>query len=75
MNAERASQAPPPAIIELRDGTTALIRPLEPADADHLADGLERLSPESRRQRFLTAIKRLTTEQLAYLTSPDLEDH
>ncbi|MBW2277428.1 MAG: GNAT family N-acetyltransferase, partial [Deltaproteobacteria bacterium] len=42
---------------------------------DHLADGLERLSPESRRQRFLTAIKRLTTEPLAYLTSPDLEDH
>lgn len=75
MNDERASHAPPPATVRLADGTDALIRPLEPPDAVRLAEAFERLSPESRRQRFLTAIKRLTREQLAYLSSPDLEDH
>lgn len=75
MSDRSASQAPPPITTALADGTSVLIRPLEPSDAEHLADGLEKLSPESRRQRFLTAIKRLTSRQLEYLTSPDLENH
>jgi GNAT superfamily N-acetyltransferase len=51
------------------------MRPLEPADAGRLGEAFERLSQESRRQRFLSAIKRLTREQLDYLANPDLEDH
>jgi RimJ/RimL family protein N-acetyltransferase len=39
----------------LRDGTPALIWPLLPTDAKTLREGFRRLSPESRRHRFLTA--------------------
>ena len=69
------STPPPPTVVELATGDAARIRPLEPADAGRLAEGLERLSRASRRQRFLTAVERLTKAQLAYLTSPDLENH
>lgn len=75
MARDSSSTAPPPAVVELATGERARIRPLEPSDAGRLAEGLERLSPASRRQRFLTAIERLTRAQLAYLTSPDLENH
>jgi len=39
----------------LRDGSTAQIRPARQEDCDALRDFFERLSPESRRQRFFTA--------------------
>lgn len=38
----------------MRDGTTAAIRPAEPADAALLLQFVNRLSPESRRQRFFS---------------------
>ncbi len=38
----------------LRDGTPAMIWPLLPADAQTLREEFRRLSPESRRRRFLT---------------------
>jgi acetyltransferase len=75
VTAEPGHAAPPPIWLELRNGTRVHLRPLEPGDAGRLADALSRLSPESRRQRFLTAVERLTPQQLAYLTNPDLEDH
>lgn len=62
-------------MLDLRDGTPARIRAIIPADAPGIARGFERLSPESRRQRFLTAINRLTSRQLDYLSHPDLTDH
>jgi acetyl coenzyme A synthetase (ADP forming)-like protein len=36
----------------LRDGTTASIRPAEPADGGHMQAFIARLSPESKRHRF-----------------------
>ena len=59
----------------LRDGSTVLIRPVSPADAGLLADGFTRLSPESRRLRFLTAKDELRPAELRYLTDVDHYDH
>ncbi|HEV2243734.1 MAG TPA: GNAT family N-acetyltransferase [Streptosporangiaceae bacterium] len=43
----------------LKDGTPALIWPLLPTDARALREGFRRLSPGSRRRRFLTAVGEL----------------
>jgi GNAT superfamily N-acetyltransferase len=59
----------------LRDGSAVLIRPVSPADAALLADGFTRLSPESRRLRFLTAKSELRPAELRYLTEVDHHDH
>jgi RimJ/RimL family protein N-acetyltransferase len=59
----------------LRDGSVVLIRPVRPADAELLAEGFERLSPESRRLRFLTAKEALRPGELRYLTDVDHHDH
>jgi acetyl coenzyme A synthetase (ADP forming)-like protein len=40
----------------LRDGTTAQIRPVQPADLPELQAFFERLSPESRRHRFFSVV-------------------
>jgi RimJ/RimL family protein N-acetyltransferase len=45
-----------PGELRLRDGTPALIWPLLATDAETLRDLFRRLSPESRRRRFLTAL-------------------
>jgi len=60
---------------ELRDGTRARLRPLEPTDRDTLARGFEGLSDESRYRRFLSPLPRLTRTQLDYLTQVDHHDH
>ena len=57
-----ARQAPGTALpgeFVLRDGTPALIWPLLPTDAETLRDMFRRLSPESRRHRFLQALDQL----------------
>jgi RimJ/RimL family protein N-acetyltransferase len=57
-----AQQAPGPALpgeFVLRDGTPALIWPLLPTDAETLRDLFRRLSPESRRHRFLQVLDQL----------------
>jgi RimJ/RimL family protein N-acetyltransferase len=59
----------------LRDGTRVLIRPIEPADKARLQRGLERLSPESVRRRFLAAKPALSAAELRYLTELDGVDH
>jgi RimJ/RimL family protein N-acetyltransferase len=59
----------------LRDGSEVLIRPVRPDDAGLLADGFTRLSPESRRLRFLTAKNELRPAELRYLTDVDHHDH
>jgi RimJ/RimL family protein N-acetyltransferase len=59
----------------LRDGSGVLIRPVRPSDAELLAEGFERLSPESRRLRFLTAKDVLRPAELRYLTDVDHHDH
>jgi GNAT superfamily N-acetyltransferase len=61
--------------LALSDGTPVLVRAIEPLDADALAEALERLSPESRYQRFLSDLDRLTPAQLEYLTHVDGINH
>jgi RimJ/RimL family protein N-acetyltransferase len=58
----------------LRDGSAVLIRPVRPGDARLVADGFARLSPESRRRRFLAAKDVLRPAELRYLTDVDHYD-
>ena len=72
--------AAPPATVQsgtvfLRDGSSALIRQVQAADAPLLADGFARLSPESRATRCLGAKKELSPAELRYLTDVDHRDH
>ncbi len=58
-------------VVELRDGTKALIRPIEPGDRDRLNEGFKGASAESIFLRFLTPTPRLSSSQLDYLTAVD----
>lgn len=62
-------------IVELRDGTRALIRPIGPPDRERLNEGFESASAESIFLRFLTPVPRLTSSQLDYLTAIDHVHH
>src|SRR5215470_5354328 len=61
--------------VVLRDGSKVLIRQVQPADAALLADGFARLSPQSRRMRFLAKKDQLSPAELRYLTDIDHHDH
>jgi len=61
--------------VVLRDGSKVLIRQVQPADAALLADGFARLSPQSRRMRFLARKDQLSAAELRYLTDIDHHDH
>lgn len=61
--------------LTLRDGTRILVRPVVPGDKERLVAGLERLSPESRYRRFMTAVTRIPPRQLAYFTEIDYVHH
>lgn len=61
--------------VMLRDGSPVLIRQVRPTDASLLAQGFTRLSPHSRRMRFLTAKTHLSPTELRYLTHVDHHDH
>jgi RimJ/RimL family protein N-acetyltransferase len=58
---------------ELPAGVTT--RDIGPGDRDALADAFERLSPESRRRRFLLPKLSLTSRELTYLTDVDHVTH
>jgi len=62
-------------VFELGGGTRVLIRPIEPGDKERLIDGLNRLSQESIRKRFLAAKPRFTRGELRYLTEVDGVNH
>jgi GNAT superfamily N-acetyltransferase len=62
-------------IVELRDGTRTLIRPLGPGDRERLAKGFQTASPESNFRRFLSPQPRLSSAQLDYLTAIDHDRH
>ena len=51
------------------------MRPIEPADKGPLARAFERLSEQSRYQRFLTSVNELSESELRYLTDVDHHDH
>ena len=65
----------PPSRTRLRDGSSVVIRPLEPEDRDLLRSGFEGLSDRSRYLRFQTPLAELSEEQLSYLTAVDHHDH
>jgi GNAT superfamily N-acetyltransferase len=58
-----------------RDGTELLIRQVRPDDKRLIAEGMERLSPESRYRRFFRPLDRLSERDLVYLTEIDHTDH
>jgi GNAT superfamily N-acetyltransferase len=60
----------------LRDGTPAWVLPLLPGDRDRLVEAFEQLSPESRRQRFLSPVSHLSESMLQHLVDEvDGRDH
>ena len=61
--------------VTLRDGSRIAIRPLEPDDRELLAEGFDRLSPESRYRRFFAPVAQLRKRDLDYLTRVDHHDH
>jgi RimJ/RimL family protein N-acetyltransferase len=61
--------------VTLADGAELVIRPVRPDDKRLLAEGFERLSPESRYRRFFRPLDRLSERDLAYLTEIDHSDH
>ena len=61
--------------VVLRDGSKVVIRQVRSADAPLLADGFARLSPESRRLRFLRRKDALSAAELRYFTDVDHHDH
>ena len=63
------------ATCRLRDGSQVVVRPIEPGDREQLEAGFERLSAESRYQRFLAPMSHLNAEMLDYLTDVDHHDH
>jgi RimJ/RimL family protein N-acetyltransferase len=65
----------PPLRFTLRNGAPTVVRPILPEDKDRLVDGFARLSETSRYRRFGTPVRRLTEEQLRYLTEIDYDDH
>lgn len=55
----------------LADGTVVRLRPLEARDVALEASFVAQLSPESRRQRFMTAVRELPQRKLEQLTDVD----
>jgi GNAT superfamily N-acetyltransferase len=59
----------------LPDGTPLTLRPIGSRDRDGLAAMFARLTPESRRRRFLAPKPELTSRELAYFTDIDHIHH
>jgi RimJ/RimL family protein N-acetyltransferase len=62
-------------VLGLPDGRRTRIRPIAPGDKALLQEGLQRLSPDSVRRRFLGPKPRLSAAELRYLTEVDGRDH
>lgn len=62
-------------IHDLPNGTRVRLRFIVPSDKALLAQGLARLSPDSRRLRFLVPKSQLSDAELRYLTEVDGRDH
>lgn len=61
--------------VRIRDGSEVDLRPIEPSDKDLLREGFERLSLESRYERFLSPLDHLSAAVLRYFTEVDHHDH
>ena len=62
-------------MLALANGTRLRFRPIEPGDRDGLASLFARLSPESRRRRFLSAKRELSDRELDYFSDVDHVRH
>lgn len=60
---------------QLSDGAVLSLRPIRPEDGPLLAEGFQRLSPESRFLRFFSPLDHLSPAQLRYFTEIDYVDH
>lgn len=58
----------------LRDGSEVILRCLDPSDRERLSDAYDLLSEESRRRRFFSPPKHLSSRFLDYLTDLDNND-
>ncbi len=59
----------------LRDGTTAHLRPIGPADQELIVAGLGQMSPQSKFARFGSGISNLSAAELRYLTDVNQVSH
>ena len=64
-----------PTTVELRGGSTIVIRPIEPDDKERLRTHFHSLSDESRRRRFMGPAEELSLEDLVYFTEVDHHRH
>ena len=71
----RASCAAASNALVLADGTRLRFRPIGSGDRDGLAALFARLTPESRRRRFLSPKRELTPRELVYFTDIDHVEH
>jgi GNAT superfamily N-acetyltransferase len=62
-------------LIFLRDGTPVRLRPILSEDKVEVVHAFERLSLQSRYQRFFCPLRELSPSLLAYLTDIDYIDH
>ena len=61
--------------VELLDGSTAVLSPLEHSDQEWLEQGFEELSVESRYSRFGVGTAALSDRELHYLAAVDQRSH
>lgn len=64
-----------PTEVTLADGSSITLREVRVDDKAAIAAGFEALSPESRYRRFFSAMNRLSSADLRYLTEVDHDDH
>ena len=57
------------------EGLDLRVRPVEPSDREGMRAMFDRMSPESRYQRFLSPTPKLSESQLTYLTDVDHHSH
>lgn len=69
------AQPPSGEPVLLKDGSFVLVRPVQTTDVPLVIDGFARLSPSSRRMRFLIGKSALTADELRYFTDIDHRDH
>jgi RimJ/RimL family protein N-acetyltransferase len=61
--------------VRIRDGAQVDVRRIEPGDADALRTAFQRLSLESRYERFLSPLDHMSPAMVRYFTEVDHHDH
>jgi RimJ/RimL family protein N-acetyltransferase len=61
--------------VRLKDGSSVLVRPVQPDDRELFVAGFERMSPESRYRRFMGHKRKLSERELDFFTRLDHDLH